>query len=64
MKWHFLTAEIKKQINPKFYKMWQYTSKLKVEDFPGDSVVENPPANTGGMDLIPGWERSHMLQSN
>ena len=32
-----------------------------MEDFHGDSVVENLLANTGGMDLIPGWERSHML---
>lgn len=29
-----------------------------MEDFPGDSVVENHPANTRDMDLIPGWERS------
>ena len=26
--------------------------------FPGDSVVENPPANAGDMGLIPGLGRS------
>ena len=26
--------------------------------FPGDSVVRNPPANAGGMGLIPGSGRS------
>ena len=30
----------------------------KNRDFPGGSVVKNPPANTGDMGLIPGWERS------
>ena len=32
--------------------------------FPGDSVVKNPPANTGDMGLIPGLGRSHRLRSN
>ena len=27
-------------------------------DFPGGSVVRNPPANAGDPDLIPGWGRS------
>ena len=27
-------------------------------DFPGGSVVKNPPANTGEVGLIPGWGRS------
>ena len=27
-------------------------------DFPGDSVVKNPPANAGDMGLIPGLGRS------
>ena len=26
--------------------------------FPGGSVIKNPPANAGGMSLIPGWGRS------
>ena len=26
-------------------------------DFPGGSVVKNPPANAGDMGLIPGWGR-------
>ena len=33
-------------------------------DFPGGSVVKNPPANAGDMGLSPGLGRFHMLQSN
>ena len=33
-------------------------------DFPGGIVKKNLPANAGDMGLIPGPERSHMLQSN
>ena len=32
--------------------------------FPGDSVVNNPPANAGDMGSIPDLERSHMPQNN
>ena len=34
------------------------------EDFPGDAVVKNPPANAGDTGSIPGPGRSHMPQSN
>ena len=30
-------------------------------NFPGGSVVKNPPANAGDMGLIPGPRRSYML---
>ena len=33
-------------------------------DFPGGTVVKNPPANAGDMGLSPGPGRSHMLRSN
>ena len=33
-------------------------------DFPGGTVVKNPPANAGDMGSIPGLGRSHMLWSN
>ena len=33
-------------------------------DFPGGSVVKNPPANAGNMGLSPGLGRSHVPQSN
>ena len=33
-------------------------------DFPGGTVVKNPPANAGDMDLSPGLGRSHMPRSN
>ena len=33
-------------------------------DFPGGTVVKNPPASAGDSGLILGPGRSHMLQSN
>ena len=41
-------------------------SHLKKEngDFPGGTVVKNPPANAGDMGLSPGLGRSHMSWSN
>ena len=33
-------------------------------DFPGGTVVKNPPANAGDTGSIPGLGRSHMPQSN
>jgi len=33
-------------------------------DFPGYSVVKNPPVNAGDMDSTPGLGRSLMLRSN
>ena len=33
-------------------------------DFPGGTVVKNPPANAGDMGTIPGPVRSHMPWSN
>ena len=35
-----------------------------LRDFPGGTVVKNPPANSRDMGLIPGLGRSHILQSN
>ena len=37
---------------------------LSCVDFPGNPVVENSPANAGGVDLIPGLGRFHMPWSN
>ena len=33
-------------------------------DFPGGSVVKNPPANAGDVGSSPGPGRSHMPRSN
>ena len=38
--------------------------KYYARDFPGGSVVKNPPANAGDMGSSPGPGRSHMLWSN
>ena len=39
-------------------------SKIKCGDYPGGTVVKNPPANAGDMGSSPGLGRSHMLWSN
>ena len=39
-------------------------SRTISRDFPGGTVVKNPPANAGDTGSIPGPGRSHMLQSN
>ena len=41
-----------------------YYYKSRVWDFPGGSVVKNPPANAGDMGSGPVLGRSHMLRSN
>ena len=35
-----------------------------IRDFPGGTVVKNPPANAGDTGLIPSPGRPHMLRSN
>ena len=53
-------------------KMWYiytvgYSSAIKrnkIGDFPGGTVVKNPPANAGDMSSSPGPGRSHMPRSN
>ena len=39
-------------------------SKMKTQDFLGDSVVKNLPADAGDTGVIPGPWRSHMPQNN
>ena len=38
--------------------------KVYARDFPGGTVVNNPPANAGDTGLIPGPAGSHMPRSN
>ena len=38
--------------------------KKEVRDFPGGTVVKNPPANAGDMGSSPGPGSSHMPGSN
>ena len=40
------------------------TFKRNPWDFPGGTVVKNPPSNAGDTGSIPGPARSHMPQSN
>ena len=47
----------------KKWKEWRLPNILW-GNFPGGSVVENPPANAGDTSSIPGSGRFHMLQSN
>ena len=37
---------------------------VKFRDFPGGTVVKNPPANAGDTGSSPGPGRSHMPRSN
>ena len=45
-------------MNPILTNHCKETFKRKGWGFPGGSVVKNPPANAGDMDLIPGPRRS------
>ena len=38
--------------------------RKKKRDFPGGTVVKNPPANVGDMGSNPGLGRSHMQRSS
>ena len=42
----------------------QVLNKTDIQDFPGGTVVKNPPANTGDTGSSPGPGRSHVPQSN
>ena len=45
-----------------YQRVW--CSELGKADFPGGTVVKNPPANAGDTGLSPAPGRSHMPQSN
>ena len=45
-------------------KIKKVLSKQQYQDFPGSTVVKNPPANAGDTGLIPGLGRSHMPRNN
>ena len=46
-------------------KMFPHSSiKKDIRDFPGGTVVKNPPANAGDTGSSPGPGRSHMPWSN
>ena len=49
-----------------FNPLWLPRSsiKIKMQDFPGGTVVKNPPANAGDTGSNPGLGRSHMPRSN
>ena len=44
------------------FQCWNIIKKTR--DFPGGSVVKNPPANLGDTGSSPGPGRSHMPRSN
>ena len=45
--------------------LYFYWSKSRIiQDFPGDPVVKNLPANAGNTGSIPGLGRSHMPWGN
>ena len=54
------------EIDPQKYSQLIFDKEAKVIqwDFPGGTVVKNPPANVGDMGSSPGPGRSHMPQGN
>ena len=68
-----ITRKIKnkdvKKCNPKlftvrFNSIIYFNKYIQNRDFPGGTVVKNPPANAGDTGSIPGPGRSHMPWSN
>ena len=47
-----------------FRRIYFFLLSLKIQGFPGGTVVKNPPANAGDTGSSPGLGRSHMPQSN
>ena len=46
------------------YLTWYSEKEMSWRDFPGGTVVKNPPLNAGDTGLIPGLGRSHMPRNN
>ena len=51
-------------IYPRMYKQTYICTQEKYRDFPGGTVVKNPPANAGDTGSSPGPGRSHVHWSN
>ena len=47
-----------------YMQCYSVIKNMKFWDFPGGTVVKNPPANVGDTGLSPGLGRSHMSRSN
>ena len=60
----WLNYKQKQEIKQKQVDLNNLLETLKIQDFPGGSVVKNPPANAGDTGSSPGPGTSHMLQSN
>ena len=61
----FLASILGPLILSQYFVCFNEKNKIKQHaDFPGGTVVKNPPANAGEMGSTPGPGRSHMLQSN
>ena len=55
-------VNLQNQVFPSFH--CQTSQKRVYRDFPGGTVVKNPPANAGDTGSIPGTGRSHMPRSS
>ena len=54
-----------KEMNVWYQKVLTHCTEFcRSRDFPGGTVVKNPPANAGDTDSRPGLGRSHMPRSN
>ena len=65
---HHITRERGEKLYEKTFDKIQtylyFKSKLHMRDFPGGTVVKNPPANARNTSSSPGAGRSHMPQSS
>ena len=62
----YVVALIKMELlyNDESKKNTYFSKKNNYRDFPGGTVVKNPPANAGDTGSSPGPGRSHMPRSN
>ena len=51
-------------IRKTYLHLCRLSQEARKQDFPGGTVVKNPPANAGDTGSNPGLVRSHMPQSN
>ena len=60
----FLTCLLWRKIRNSVLDTLRSLLEMVVEDFPGGTVVKNPPANAGDTGSSPGPGRCHMPRSN
>ena len=60
----FIMVHFSQQVLRATFKTYHNRKKIRLQDFPGGTVVKNLPANAGDTGSSPGLGRSHMPPSN